>query len=464
MKTLKSLQRIACVTSAIFLASCSSSDDSTPSTVNTSSSLNAKTISQIKGMYTSGLVDFSKANNGQSVSVSGYVVSTDEFGNFYNRLIIQDQPENPTAGLRIDIAIDSTKKIHQNYEVGKKVIVKLYDKNQPQLNALGMQKYDGGYRIGQIKNDSILTKIGDSIYKQHISATAEQAAVVPKVLKPSEFKDNHINTLVALDNTQFTDAELGLTYGEPTSDKYPSNRTLVSCNDNKSETILRTSGSATFKNTTVPSKNGKIVGVLGKYKEDYQLVIRNTTDVNFTAARCGGAVFEENFSAAEHNTNLDLAGWINYAQAGNDPEKSLWRERIYQGNGYAQFAPYQSSDSSNVAWLITPGINMNAQSGEVLTFTTASRDTYFDAGHTPLEVFVSTNFNGSTSGISSATWTKLNPTLTTKATAGTYEEISSGDINLSSYSGTLYIAFKYSGGGETEDTPIQLDNIKITAN
>ena len=60
-------------------------------------------------------------------------------------------------------------------------------------------------------------------------------------------------------------------------------------------------------------------------------------------------------------------------------------EQVYGGNGYAEFSAYATNDSSNIGWLISPGIDMNAQEGEVLNFQTEYA--YPDSGHT-IEVFI----------------------------------------------------------------------------
>ena len=92
------------------------------------------TLQQIKNMFPgSGIVDFSSVNNGGEIVFEGYIVSSDEAGNFYKVLSIQDTPENPTAA--IQIAVDATD-MYTFYEVGRKVYVKLL--------GLGMHSSNGG--------------------------------------------------------------------------------------------------------------------------------------------------------------------------------------------------------------------------------------------------------------------------------------------------------------------------------
>ena len=101
---------------------------------------------------------------------------------------------------------------------------------------------------------------------------------------------------------------------------------------------------------------------------------------------------------------------------------------------------------------------LTSTTGEILSFTTKTR---FSNGY-PMTAFISTNYNGTTAGIPTATWTPL-----TFATPSANDVIvSSGNIDISAYnSNNVRIAFKYIGsktGGVT--TTCQLDNIKITKN
>ena len=57
-----------------------------------------------------------------SVVFEGYVVSSDLAGNFFESLVIQDSPSNPTHG--IEILIDKSA-LFETFEVGRKVYIKM---------------------------------------------------------------------------------------------------------------------------------------------------------------------------------------------------------------------------------------------------------------------------------------------------------------------------------------------------
>lgn len=170
--------------------------------------------------------------------------------------------------------------------------------------------------------------------------------------------------------------------------------------------------------------------------------------------------FNEGFSTATTGSGavevpITLTGWVNH----NATSTRLWHARVFTGDNYAEFSSFYSAAGTNdVAWLITPAIDLTSTTGEILSFTTKTR---FSNGY-PMTAFISTNYNGTTAGIPTATWTPL-----TFATPSANDVIvSSGNIDISAYnSNNVRIAFKYTGsktGGVT--TTCQLDNIKITKN
>src|SRR5690606_23802819 len=54
----------------------------------------------------------------------------------------------------------------------------------------------------------------------------------------------------------------------------------------KRRLIVRTSGFASFAGTATPQGNGKLVGILSIFRDDYQLMIRDVDDVDMPGERC----------------------------------------------------------------------------------------------------------------------------------------------------------------------------------
>lgn len=175
-------------------------------------------------------------------------------------------------------------------------------------------------------------------------------------------------------------------------------------------------------------------------------------DDDFEIPKLRPVIYSEDFNEIDYNMNFDYADWTNFAEAGT----KLWIEREYQDDGYIQFSSYISGEASNIGWAISPAIDMDAFTGEVLSFQSATN--FVDNPANKLEVFVSSDYDGT--NVLAATWTQLDAVVADETTNG-YTYIPSGNIDLSSYTGTLHIAFKVTGNGSTLDGLFQVDKIKI---
>jgi hypothetical protein len=153
---------------------------------------------------------------------------------------------------------------------------------------------------------------------------------------------------------------------------------------------------------------------------------------------------------------LNETGWSSYAQIGS----KLWIEKSYKNNGYAFFSSYQSGDQTNVAWLISPKISLGNNKANL--FFQTCQDGYLKTANS-LELYVSTDYNGSTAPTSSdfnnSSWQKINCKIVDQNTTR-YVYVDSGIIDLSNFSGDIYIAFKYYGTSSNSGG-YQIDNIRM---
>ena len=75
-------------------------------------------ISEVKNLFVNGEVNEIESN----LVVKGYVSSSDYTGNFYKEFYMQDDIENPTAGIKVSInQVDS----YNQFNVGREVYIKL---------------------------------------------------------------------------------------------------------------------------------------------------------------------------------------------------------------------------------------------------------------------------------------------------------------------------------------------------
>ena len=422
------------------------------------------TMGELRDMFTGNNVAFPPGSN---QVVEGYVVSSDLKGNFYKNIFIQDKPVNPTAA--VQIVVDEIG-LYQAFPVGSKVLIKL--DNLYLGNAFGDVLSLGYY------DDDEVDRIDEGDIGNFLFPTGESTTIVPTPAKigssgptideldengniVDDNNDGIANQIPApegillnFDGVQLPSGEVGQAYAFY-SGTDSANRTIVSC-ETSNTMILRNSGFADFAHEPFPEGRGNITAVLSRFFSTQQLVLRSTNDVDLDEQRCD-PLFEEGFDEAVDNANLDIEGWINYAEVGSE----VWTEQVYSGNGYAEFTAFNTGDALNVGWLITPGFDMDAQDGEILNFQTEYA--YPDAGHYPLEVFVSTDFDGTEGGILSATWEPISAVIAHPDNTGSwFTWVNSGDIDLSGYSGTLYVAFKYTGSDTSnQNSTIHVENVKI---
>jgi hypothetical protein len=385
--------------------------------------------------------------------IEAYVTSSDEGGNFFKSISFQTLSVNGSQPIGFSVPVDVTSTF-VNFDPGRKVLIKLKNLYVDNTNGIRI----GGVFINTSGQVSV-GRLPESQYREVLnrSCTVVEENDLARPMTIAQAMNNaNLNTLIDLQNVQFDDASLGSNYYDPSNDiGGATNHHLTDAAG--SSIIFRTSSFANFAGNPVASGNGTVRGVLTKFGSDYQFMARTERDIMLTNPRVV-AFFSEDFQAAVDGTNLDLPEWTNQATDGT----RVWREEAFGGNGYAEFSAFGSGNASNVAWLVSPGINMDEHTGEVMTFQTAQHHLDVDSPANSLEVYVSTDFTGD---VTTATWIPVAVTLPTQATSW-YEFVSSGPVDLSAYTGTLHVAFKFIGSGTntTLDGAFQIDNLSVTGN
>ena len=487
MKTINFKNYLLALLASVAIVSCVQDDDfSVPESLGTeenralnellSGGVNLVSISELKAMYDSDPNGDGNNNDAipfrvdTDIAIKGYVTSSDLTGNFYKEVYLQDSPENPTASIKVILSqVDS----YNRFNKGREVYIR--------LNPTFENGAPGGLYIGEERTGNEVITIGGgtesdqygttvtSLSQNQMNATLLRSEIteeiVPLNVQFSQISSDHIGMFVQIDNVEFEDNLDGLRYFDPSED-YDTQRTLQSCSGfSYSNMNIETSSFANFKNEMLPTGNGSIGGIVVKTYDGSSLVLAlNTTDdVDFNGERCEllnrddfyELIFED-FQTASNNTNLDLTGWSNFAEEGS----RVWREKVYSGNGYAEFSTYNAPDDVNIAWLVSPGIDLDAQGVEFLIFKMAQH--HLTSVDNTVEVLVSTDYDGS--DVLSATWNSVAATLPTQSNSW-YDFIDSGLVDLSSYSGTLYVGFKVTGSGTDDnlDGAYQLDDFTILA-
>ena len=387
--------------------------------------------------------------------IEAYVVSSDEAGNFFKTISFQTLATTTTPAIGFSVPVDASN-TYVDFRLGNKVYIKMKDQYT--------DFYFEGMRIGSIYvntyNEGGVGRISANDFKKILNASCtmiEEEKLVRPISIAELVKDSNINTLVELSDVQFTNDAIGRHYYEASNDA--GGATNWSLMDKLGNQILfRTSSFADFADKIVPDGSGKVRGVLTKFGSDYQLLARSEKDVKLTGT-AAIPFLSENFQTVETNTKLNLPGWSNMVQKGT----LFWKGTVYSGNGYAEFAISGTKVVSNIAWLISPKIDMDLHKNEVLTFRTAQHHLDVDSPLNSLEVYASNDFDGL--NFAKATWIPLTVVLPNQATPW-YQFVGSGGVDLSSYTGKINIAFKYIGSGKNLalDGAFQIDDVQIYGN
>jgi hypothetical protein len=432
-------------------------------------------ISELRAMYNSDPNGDGNNNDAipfrvdTDIMIKGYVTSSDLTGNFYKEVYLQDSPQNPTAAIKVILSqVDS----YNRFNKGREVYIK--------LNPTYADGASGGLYIGEERTGNEVITIGGgtesdqygttvtSLSKAQMDATMFRSEmtedIVPLNVKFSQIASIHIGMFVQIDNVEFEDDLAGLRYFDPSED-YDTQRTLQSCSGfSYSNMNLETSSFSNFKNELLPVGNGSIAGIVAKTYDGSSLILAlNTTDdVDFSSARCSllniddfELLLEEDFEAYSDFDPIS-GDWTNYIEEGSrDWIARTTTDTGNPGSRIAQISAYNSGDASTVSWLITPAIDLDAQEFEFFDFE--SSNSYSDGSE--LELLISTDWDGSYAGVSSATWTALPATIVPDDTY--YKDwVYSGLVDLSPYSGNAYIAFKYTANSGNTGT-YEIDNIKV---
>lgn len=401
--------------------------------------------------------------------IEGYVVSSDQAGNFFEELIIQNKVDgstdgaDPRLGLNVQVNVRG---LYQTYEVGRKVYIK--------MNGLAIGEENGVYTIGKPNGNSI-DQLEEYEFRDFIIRDPEVATLTPKIVAIGDLTEADENTFVQFEDAQINRNELGLSYSGEESDSFDGFRTIESCLSS-STILLQTSTFADFKSLQVPQNRGAIQGVFTRdFGDDNNvLVINSIADIVFDNSDrcdpieldCGLAstqasnnIFADDFQSQSVGSLISGNGWTNYIQEGTEGFEAYTQGGTNSSLGTScRIGSFRSDDTSSIAWLITPAIDLDAQNGETFVFKTSN--SFADGSE--LELLFSPDWDGTEANIISATWGVLPAAYIVQDSDFFGAWFDSGIVDLSCGSGTIHIAFRYTGSGVAAfDGTYELDDISI---
>ncbi len=217
----------------------------------------------------------------QDIIISGVVVANDKSGNFYKQLFIQD-----TTGA-IQILLDATD-LYGSYPVGRRVFVKCKD--------LCLSDYNNTIQLGVKANINGVpsqegipaASVGRHLIGGSLNNPVEPIEVTLNDLT-TNMQNRYINALIKLNDYEFIPADTSKTYSDTSVYKATTNLNIKNCQSNV-QTIVRTSAYADFAAKKVPTGNGSITSIYTVFGTTRQLLVRDTSDVQFNNPRCGSVL------------------------------------------------------------------------------------------------------------------------------------------------------------------------------
>jgi hypothetical protein len=414
----------------LLIAGCKKEFDTPP--VRTLPTGSVLTVQELRDLLPAGVQQ--RRFTGDS-SVFAVVTADEQNGNLYKNVYVQDH----TGAIQLRLV--NSGGLYQGDSI------RIY------LPGTKLSLYQGMMQLDSVDVDNNVVKQATGVVKLPQDVTIDQ--VTPAMQ----------GKLVRVTGVEFALSEIGQTYADAVS-QTTVNRYLSDCNN---ELIVRTSGYADFAGDQLPTGKGSIIGVVGQFgttNPDMQLFIRNINEVLLNDPdRCdplptlcdATTSVDEDFATTTSNvdiTNLDC--WINAPQVGT----RRWRGYSVSGDLCAQATAFQSSNASDITWLISPPVTYAP--GKTLSFRTQRG--FGVAGHDPFAVMISTNYN--IANLATANWQNVPCSYATPATADQVW-VNSGTVDLGTvlpvgYSGPFVIGFRYTGSGpNAQTTNFRVDDVII---
>jgi hypothetical protein len=228
--------------------------------------------------------------------VRAVVVSSDEGGNFYKSMVIQDT----TGG--ISVQIDMTG-LHAIYPVGQKVVLI--------PNGLVVGDYNNLLQVGWIYNQTQVGRINSLYIDKYIKRDGQASlSNLPKPLTNNQIdfsSPKDVNKLVRLENITFQDEAFGkpFAFNEFNTDW---KIYVPLANGTEQEVTVRTSNFAKFRSMLIEDKKYNLTGILSIYRTTYQLIIRTKDDIVPLASPPPGEIITYDFAT---NPFLWQVKWSN---------------------------------------------------------------------------------------------------------------------------------------------------------
>ena len=213
----------------------------------------------------------------EDIQIKGYVTGNDVGGNIYKQFCLQDA----TRGIIIAVNQGG---MNGFLPVGQEILV----------NLKGL--YIGGYRkqpeLGAPYNGNSIGRMSKDVWNDHFKILGNINSVNPNVVAPVEFNsafqsdmNGNCARLVTIKNVTFADAD-GQAVFAPQGENNTNRQMIQNGKNLGSNIVVRTSSYADFAAMKLPYDTVtrqplpcNITGIATRYNATWQILIRNTSDI-----------------------------------------------------------------------------------------------------------------------------------------------------------------------------------------
>jgi hypothetical protein len=292
--------------------------------------------------------------------IEAYVTSNDAGGNFYKSISFQDVQTGGPAPLGFSVSVNQSMLFERGFYAGRKVYIK--------LKGLAIAKIFGTLQIGHIDptNNTRISGIEGLEMSNFLFPSAtivDESTLVRHMTLAAAATDIVQNTLIEIDNVQFSDNSLARTYFDVDSGGVATNQDIVDATNFGRSRYCRISKFAPFSTGNVPTGRGTIRGVMTKYNSDYQFLVRSESDFKLTSPRTYNFVstLNENFTSytasGSYNvftTPTAFPNYLNFAPVGD-------KKWFVKTGGFLEMSAFGGTIEDTKAYFIVP-VNMTAAS------------------------------------------------------------------------------------------------------
>ena len=277
--------------------------------------------------------------------IRAVVVSSDEGGNYYKSMVIQDS----TGGVELELDMTG---LYNFYPVGQKIVLV--------CNGLVLGDYGKLPQIGWIYNETQVGRINSLFIDQYIIKDGLPSLKnLPKPLTNDEIDystdfdakvvNKDINKLVRLENVTFQEEAIGKPFAfDDFTTEWKIN---VPYKGSTQEVMVRTSNFAKFRNMIIKDAPYNLTGILTVYgtgtRATFQLMIRTKDDIEQIPTEPEESV-TFNFSK-----NPLEEGWSIHPSSGQTPwmHRTSSQSMMHPGNKFGIYHTVMND------WLISPIIH-----------------------------------------------------------------------------------------------------------